>query len=183
MSITATFPIVGRENHRDEPNNILKPARHPNVAENTMPPRRHADDNDVDEFTLRESMHVQTLANTSMCRAIETLATAMTAQASAQAVPKTNGQSNRSTIIAALLISFIPQAFGVVWWTRGTERDTASRVGTVELKMDQYEKRETIREREVRLLQQYNMNLQLWMRERGIKGAPMPPKLDIDKEN
>jgi hypothetical protein len=148
-----------------------------------MPPNTRRHGSTEDDFDLRETVHILALSSTQTNEAVKALTAQVQAQAAALAAPKTNGNSNRSTIIAALLISFIPQAFGVVWWTRGTERDTASRVGTVELKMDQYEKRETIREREVRLLQQYNMNLQLWMRERGIKGAPTPPKIEIDKEN
>jgi hypothetical protein len=47
------------------------------------------------------------------------------------AVPNGNGKTQRNTIIAALLIAFTPLAFNVVWWTRGTERDTSQAVSTL----------------------------------------------------
>lgn len=167
------FPI-GKENSREQPNKGFLGARQnsdQSHLEENMPPRRQVSDVD-DEFAERERMHVLMLTNTSMCKAIEAMAT------QAVAAPKTNGNSQRNTIIAALLIAFIPQAFGVVWWTRGTEKETDKRVNILELKLEQAEKHDTLRERDIRLLQQYNMNLQLWLRDRGVKGVPQPPKIE-----
>jgi Fimbrial assembly protein (PilN). len=36
-------------------------------------------------------------------------------------------------------------------------------------------------EREVRLQQQYQMNLHIWFADRGIKGVPVPPKLSLEE--
>ena len=138
MSSITTFPIVSKDDAYEEANNILKSARQSNVAENTdMGPRRTTIDAD-EEFSSREIQHNMMLAQTAFFKTMELKAAADT---------KPNGNSQRNTIVAALIISFIPQAFNAVWWTRGTERDTVSRVGTIEYKVEQSDKRSTIYER------------------------------------
>jgi len=65
----------------------------------------------AEEAEMREATHALMLGVTQLVRE------------RAEPAPKSN--ANRNTIIAALLIAFIPQAFNVVWYARGTERDTA----------------------------------------------------------
>jgi hypothetical protein len=88
----------------------------------------------------------------------------------AQAIPqsgnKWSGWVQTGIIVAAVLISMkMP----------GGE-------GELKYKVETLEKQAVIAERETRLLHQYNMNLQLWFREHGIKGVPSPPESQIDKE-
>lgn len=70
----------------------------------------------AEEADQRESIHALMLGVTQLVRV-------QADKGQAEVAPKSN--ANRNTIIAALLIAFIPQAFNVVWYTRGTERDTA----------------------------------------------------------
>lgn len=86
------------------------------VEENEMPRRTTGETFSYEEATTREIMHGMMLATTSLAKSME----AQTTQ------PKANGQ--RTTIIAALVLGMLPWAFNAVWWTRGTERDTASQV-------------------------------------------------------
>jgi len=71
----------------------------------------------AEEAEMREATHALMLGVTMLIKK--------------EATPNGNGKTQRNTIIAALLIAFTPLAFNIVWWTRGTERDTSQAVSTL----------------------------------------------------
>lgn len=85
MSTTAADVFgITRGSLDESPNNILKPARQHSVTDNTMPPRRHGDDQD---FNLNETLNVLALSSTAILKTIE-------AQAATRAV-NGNGEKRR----------------------------------------------------------------------------------------
>ena len=86
--MSATFPLTDERFLPKQDNIILtgvaQNKSEPSHKEPMPPSRRHAETEDVDDFTYRETMHVLMLASTSMCKAIE-----------AQTSKTENGAANR----------------------------------------------------------------------------------------
>jgi len=115
------FPSINRP-VPDLPVSVVTPDAEYNVdySEPVIEPMTTKAEHDAQ---TREILHALMLSSTTLNKALTQRI---------EQPPPPNGNANRNTIIAALLIAFIPQAFSAVWWTRGTERDTTSRVQTLE---------------------------------------------------
>src|SRR5437867_312963 len=111
----ANFPISKGGQREEAINKKVRPRQDSDLS--------HGVDNmtKAEEAEMREAVYALCLSGTAVNKALLHIT-------ENGAKP---GSANRNTIIAALLIAFVPQVFSVVWWTRGNERDVASDVKTL----------------------------------------------------
>lgn len=92
-------------------------------GDKSMPPRRTGERAVYDSDSIEGLMRMFLTSQTAFMDA-----QAARVQAQAQ---DGNGYGKKALylpIMAAVLISMVPSAFNAVWWTRGTERDTAATI-------------------------------------------------------
>lgn len=129
------------------------------------PPRRH----EVDEFDIRESLHVLVLAQTSMCKALEM-------QATQPKVENGNGSTKRITWLMAVLASITLLSGGANFLT-----SSGMAIGGKTQQMDQMQKDVDRLRTEKDALKQQLREYEVWLQttreklaDRGWKLPPLP---------
>jgi hypothetical protein len=177
-TIAGAFPIVVGKNVQEQPNTGFLGARqNSDVAylEEDMPPRRHVESDEVDEFALRESMNVLMLASTSMCKALEAQVTK---------TDTSNGATNkRVTWLMAIFAMVTLMGTGANFLTSsgvaigGKQQELQSTQKDVQRLQSDYDKLEQRYERSELKLREYEVWLQTTrekLADKGWKLAPLP---------
>lgn len=147
----------------------------------TMPSRRISED---DEFDLRTLIHNNAATVALQAKTIDGLI------ASVQVLVKVQERPAIQPVVQkqapwwfSPAATFLGLAIGVmgIKYIPASTAVADKQMTMMEYRQNEADKREALREREMRLMQQYNTNLHLWFADHGIKGVPSPPKLDLDK--
>lgn len=176
MSASIPFPGVTRDDKPARPLNISTDRLHDNSdashIEDEMSRRRPPDESALDDFTMREAMHVLMLANTSMCKALEAQATQ----------PKENGATNkRVTWLMAIFAMVTLMGAGADFLTSsgmaigGKNQEVVQTQKDLQRLQADYDKLESRYDKSELRLREYEVWLQTTREKLADKGWRLPP--------
>lgn len=122
----------------------------------------------TEEAEIRESIHALLLSSTGLNKA---LMQRVEQPAVAVAAPKPWWVTPVVTFLGALVV-----VFGVKY-IPAAQSDFDKQLYGLNLRLEAKDKHEQYLEREVRLAEQYNRDLHIWLSDHGIKGVPAPPAI------